>query len=74
MTPQEAKEYDEWTNANIAFVRREYADSIMPCDGGFYYENADNPPARFVFPTWEEAAADLAIEIDVTDAERASVA
>ena len=61
---------------NRAVVRRDFASSIktgrrfrLP----FYYENADMPPARFRFATWNEAAEDLAVEIDVSDRERASV-
>jgi len=61
---------------NRAVIRRDFAGSIktdrrfrLP----FYYENADMPPARFRFATWNEAAEDLAVEIDVSDRERASV-
>jgi hypothetical protein len=58
---------------NVRFIRRRLAKSIKRDERGFYYSNADNPPARFYFKTWQEAAADLAIEIAVTDEERASV-
>ena len=61
---------------NRAVIRRDFASSIktdrrfsLP----FYYENADMPPVRLRFATWNEAAEDLAIEIDVDDEERASV-
>jgi hypothetical protein len=58
---------------NVRFIRRRLAKSIKRDERGFYYSNADCPPARFYFKTWQEAAADLAIEIGVTDEERASV-
>jgi hypothetical protein len=58
---------------NVRFIRRRLAKSIKRDERGFYYSNADCPPARFYFKTWREAAADFAIEIGVTDAERASV-
>jgi hypothetical protein len=47
--------------------------TIKRDERGFYYSNADSPPARFYFKTWREAAADLAAEIGVTDQERTSV-
>jgi hypothetical protein len=43
------------------------ARTIKQDERGFYYSNADSPPARFYFRSWREAAADLAIEIGVTD-------
>jgi hypothetical protein len=55
---------------NIAFVLKHYRDAIKQDTQGFYYENADTPPARFYFDSLEEAAEDLAIEIGVTDTER----
>jgi hypothetical protein len=58
---------------NVRFIRRHLAKSIKRDERGFYYSNADNPPARFYFKSWREAAADLATEIGVTDEERASV-
>jgi hypothetical protein len=58
---------------NVTFIRRYLANSIKRDERGFYYSNADSPPARFYFKSWREAAADLAIEIGVTDEERASV-
>jgi hypothetical protein len=58
---------------NVRFIRRHLARSIKRDERGFYYSNADSPPARFYFKTWREAAADLAIEIGVTDEERVSV-
>ncbi len=58
---------------NVRFIRRHLTKSIKRDERGFYYSNADDPPARFYFKTWREAAADLAIEIGVTDQERASV-
>jgi hypothetical protein len=58
---------------NVRFIRRHLTKTIKRDERGFYYSNADNPPARFYFKTWQEAAADLAIEIGVTDEERASV-
>jgi hypothetical protein len=58
---------------NVRFIRRHLARSIKRDERGFYYSNADRPPARFYFKTWRQAAADLAIEIGVTDEERASV-
>ena len=58
---------------NVRFIRRHLTKSIKQDERGFYYSNADSPPARFYFKTWQEAAADLAIEIGVTDQERASV-
>ena len=57
----------------VRFIRRHFAKTIKRDERGFYYSNADNPPARFYFKTGQEAAADLAIEIGVTDEERASV-
>jgi hypothetical protein len=58
---------------NVRFIRRHFAKTIKRDERGFYYSNADSPPARFYFKTWRDAAADLAVEIGVTDAERASV-
>jgi hypothetical protein len=58
---------------NVRFIRRHFAKTIKRDERGFYYSNADNPPARFYFKTWREAAADLAVEIGVTDQERTSV-
>jgi hypothetical protein len=58
---------------NVRFIRKHLTKSIKRDERGFYYSNADSPPARFYFKTWQEAAADLAIEIGVTDEERASV-
>jgi hypothetical protein len=58
---------------NVRFVRRHLSKSIKRDERGFYYSNADSPPARFYFKTWREAAADFAIEIGVTDQERTSV-
>jgi hypothetical protein len=58
---------------NVRFIRRHLSKSIKRDERGFYYSNADDPPARIYFKTWREAAADFAIEIGVTDAERASV-
>ena len=58
---------------NVRFIRRHFAKTIKRDERGFYYSNADSPPARFYFKTWQEAAADLAIEIGVTDQERTSV-
>lgn len=54
-------------------MRHQITKSIKRDERGFYYSNADSPPARFYFRTWREAAADLAIEIGVTAEERASV-
>jgi hypothetical protein len=58
---------------NVRFIRRHLTKSIKRDERGFYYSNADSPPARFYFRTWREAAADLAIEIGITEEERASV-
>jgi hypothetical protein len=58
---------------NVRFIRRHLTKSIKRDERGFYYSNADCPPARFYFKTWREAAADLAVEIGVTDQERTSV-
>jgi hypothetical protein len=58
---------------NVRFIRRHLVRTIKRDERGFYYSNADSPPARFYFKTWREAAADLAIEIGITDEERASV-
>lgn len=59
---------------NVAFVRKHYADAIKYDEAydEFFYENANFPAARFYFTTWNEAAADLAIEIGVTEKERES--
>jgi hypothetical protein len=57
----------------VRFIRRHLARSIKRDERGFYHSNADNSLARFYFKTWREAAADLAIEIGVTDEERAAV-
>jgi hypothetical protein len=62
-----------FSRLNVRFIRRHFANTIKRDERGFYYSNADSPPARFYFKTWREAAADLAIEIGVTDEERASV-
>jgi hypothetical protein len=62
-----------FNHLNVRFIRRHFAKTIKRDERGFYYSNADNPPVRFYFKTWREAAADLAIEIGVTDEERASV-
>jgi hypothetical protein len=58
---------------NVRFIRRHLTKGIKRDERGFYYSNADSPPARFYFKTWREAAADLAVEIGVTDQERTSV-
>jgi hypothetical protein len=58
---------------NVRFIRRHLTKIIKRDERGFYYSNADSPPARFYFKTWREAAADLAIEIGVTEEERASM-
>lgn len=58
---------------NVRFIRRHLTKSIKQDERGFYYSNAGSPPARFYFKSWREAAADLAIEIGVTDEERATV-
>ena len=58
---------------NVRFIRKYLAKSIKRDERGFYYSNADSPPARFYFKSWREAAADLAIEISVSDEERASM-
>ena len=58
---------------NVRFIRRHLGRNIKRDERGFYYSNAGDPPARFYFKTWREAAADLAAEIGVTDQERTSV-
>jgi hypothetical protein len=37
---------------NVRFIRRHITKSIKRDERGFYYSNADNPPARFYFKTW----------------------
>lgn len=53
---------------NVAFVRRNWPEAIKEDASGFYWQNLDGD--RFYFPTWEDAANDLAIDTGVTDAER----
>jgi hypothetical protein len=62
-----------YNRLNVRFIRRHFAKTIKRDERGFYYSNADNPPARFYFKTWREAAADLSVEIGITDQERTSV-
>jgi hypothetical protein len=64
---------ETFNRLNVRFIRRHLANSIKRDERGFYYSNADKPPARFYFKTWRETAADLAVEIGVTNEERASV-
>jgi hypothetical protein len=59
--------------ARIHYPYGRAAKWIKRDERGFYYSNADSPPARFYFKTSREAVADLAIEIGVTDEERAGV-
>jgi hypothetical protein len=69
-----AKAHHLWhERLNVRFIRRHLTKTIKRDKRGFYYSNADSPPARFYFKTWREAAADLAVEIGVTDQERTSV-
>ena len=37
---------------NVRFIRRHVAKTIKRDERGFYYSNADSPPARFYFKTW----------------------
>src|ERR1700730_3069017 len=62
-----------WDEIDLERALWTVAKWIKRDERGFYYSNADSPPARFYFKTSREAVADLAIEIGVTDEERAGV-
>jgi hypothetical protein len=58
----------------IAFIRREYPHSIYKNDNGYFYviDVTEDCP-QIYFDTYEECAIDLALEIGVTNDERASI-